>query len=65
MTLSKKHYIAIARILKNAYIPLKNDDLKKQEEKKVLFGIIASLNIYFKEDNPLFNEMTFEKAILN
>ena len=53
--MTKKDYIIIAKALKIAR--------ERSKDKEVIRHIITELNRVFREDNPLFNEIKFEKAI--
>tara|TARA_B110000503_G_scaffold100092_1_gene149732 strand:+ start:13 stop:252 length:240 start_codon:yes stop_codon:yes gene_type:complete len=66
MTLSKKHYIQIAKILleefEEAYI---NDELYRNDHRKsttTVASMYHKLVDYFEHDDPNFNRDVFEKA---
>ena len=65
MTISKKDYIQIAKILKqefkNAYI---KDEIHEENQKAspVVAEIYWKLIDYFESENPSFNRDVFEKA---
>ena len=65
MTISKKDYIQIAKILKeefeNAYI---KDEIYKEAQKAspIIAEIYWKLIDYFESENPKFNRDYFEKA---
>ncbi len=61
MTLTKKHYIAIADILNKKIELHKNNNHNKV---LVLTELTQDLSNYFKNDNPLFNEFIFKKRVL-
>ena len=64
MTLSRKHYIKIAEILNRQKSIYSLSDCKEQIEiNKTISRITSELNHFFKEDNPLFNEIKFKDAV--
>ena len=65
MTISKKHYIKFAEILKkefeDAYI---QDELCRENQKAtaIIANVYWKLTDYFESENPDFNRDVFEKA---
>jgi hypothetical protein len=56
MKFTKRHYIAIAEVLRWAY-------MLKYSDKPTVNNIISDFISLFREDNPKFNRKTFVKAI--
>ena len=61
MTLTKKHFTAIAEII-NFKVNLHK--YNKPNKVLVLSELVEDLSRYFKTENPLFNEEKFKKECL-
>ena len=55
--MSRKHYIAIAKVFAGDYACCKSDD-----ERRVVVGLALSLSDIFRQDNPRFDRIKFLKA---
>ena len=66
MTLSKKHYVAIAKIIKEEFTSAYENDLIYYNDCKKSSLVVASLYFklvdYFESENPRFDRDIFEKA---
>lgn len=66
MTLSKKHYVAIAKILKEEFkTAYENDIIYHGDYKKSSSTVVClyhKLVDYFESENPRFDRDIFEKA---
>ncbi len=60
MSLTKKDFIRIAEILKGNIDKAENGFVWKWNNPEEL---IKSLSIYFKSENPKFNEQKFKQAV--
>ena len=60
MSLTKKHFKAIAKILNNLY----NNTTPSIVYKNCIKDVIKDLCDYFKIENPLFDEQKFKDACL-
>ena len=73
MSLTKKHFSKIAKILSKEIQLLRNAKDKNQnvQEKNIIKGRLLTLNLitedfinYFKSENPNFDEARFKEAVL-
>ena len=66
MALSKKHYVAIAKIIKDEFRSAYENDVIYYNDCKKSSLVVASLYFklvdYFESENPRFDRDIFEKA---
>lgn len=57
MSLSKKHFIRIAEIIKSIFDSAEGEGIELLRE-----DIVSQLAGYFREENPLFDDKKFSEA---